>query len=63
MAEKYTSADVQRIRDKLSAFVSIVSAVRVTLMASVVKEYHILYRRGVRPVRDSVNKCIAESRV
>ena len=61
MAEKYTSSDVRRIRDALSAGTAAVSAVRVSLMASVVSRYHILVRRGVRAVRDSVNKCVAES--
>lgn len=47
------------MRNAISLCTADVESVRVSLMASLVKEAHILLSRGVRPVRDSVNRCIA----
>lgn len=61
MAESYVNEDVRQMRNKLSLCIADVSAARVTLMAVLVSRYHILVRRGVRAVKDSVNKCVADS--
>jgi len=61
MADSYVNENVRRLRNKLSLCIADVSAARVSLMAELVSRYHTLVRRGVRPVKDSVNKCITES--
>jgi len=60
MADEKEYIGVRRIRNKLSLCIADVSAVRVSLMALLVSRYHILVRRGVRAVKDSVNKCVVK---
>jgi len=61
MADNSEYISVRRIRNAVSLCTADVEAARVSLMAELVKEAHILLRRGMRPVRDSFNKCVAES--
>ena len=56
MAEKDVNEDIRRLRNKLSLCIADVEAVRMSLMATLVSQYHILVRRGMRAIKDSVNK-------